>query len=118
MADAAAAIRGQQYRFAEIEHVCYREATAGEGRAEGVGGVAQRQPGGGADHALAVARQHEHAIRRGGIGGQILALVIQVAGVQIRPVAEHGDAQPCDIVQERGDLRAAQALDGERSVHR
>src|SRR5690606_19899659 len=61
--DPLSAIRRQQYRFAEIEHLRWIGAMGGERGAKGRRIVGQRQSGGGADHALGIEGQHEHAAR-------------------------------------------------------
>ncbi|EEF93644.1 hypothetical protein CATMIT_01724, partial [Catenibacterium mitsuokai DSM 15897] len=71
VADTAAAVLGQQHRFAAVEYVLDADQMAVEGGADLGRLVGQRQPGGRADDALAVEGQHRHAAPRIAIDLQI-----------------------------------------------
>src|SRR5690606_15435828 len=68
MAQAAAAILGQDHGLGAIEHAGGIDATLAEGRLERVLFVVQRQGGRGADHAVAIEGQDAHAVRRVDVG--------------------------------------------------
>ena len=108
MAEPDPAIRRQQYRLAEIEHLIDRQAALAKRLLEGLAILRQRNAGGSADHFVAVEGEHEDAVRGFGIGLQVFALEVLVAVVQVGEVAEHGDAQARDVRQVRDHLFATE----------
>ena len=84
-----------------------RLGPGGEGSGEVLGVIRHRGAGGGADHARAViGRDHHRAGRL--IGGQVIALIGDIAVIEIGPVAKHRDPQPGQIVQNLADGIAGQ----------
>ena len=111
MAEALPTILGQQHGFAEVEHVRTRDPACGERLDERGRLVRERNAGRRTDDARAVEGEHEQALGRRRVGGEVLRLVVEVALVEIRPVAEHGDAQRGDRIEVAGGFRAAQRMD-------
>ena len=106
-----ATIRGQHYRFSEIENTVRIHALRLEGRAELRGIVRQRQAGGCADDGIVIEGAYEHAVGRACIGIELHALVGAIAIVEIRPMAEHRDPQRCNGIEMRLDPDARNTTD-------
>ena len=111
VADALAAICGQQHGFGAVEHRGQGDAGAFEGRPEGVGMLGQRRAGGRAHQPRAVKRADQHRARRTAIAVEIAPLVVQIAVIKIGPVAEHREAQRGHLVQRGLQTRTGQHPD-------
>jgi len=64
-----------------------------------LGFVRQRQRGRCTDDTFPIEADRDHGIGRVDVGLQVAALVGRVAVVQVRPGAEHLDAQPRDVIE-------------------
>ena len=111
VADAPAAPGRQQHRFGKVEGIAHVLTCRVErcsdvrvlvGERQGRGRTDERSAGEGTDH---------EGARRGGEAAEIPALVVERAGVEIRPVAKDRDPQPRQIVQRLGDGVSLQAAD-------
>ena len=119
MTEAEAAVRFQQHRLAAVEDLLDREAARDERTLERLVFVGQRDAGGCTNHAPTVESEHEQAVRRTGVGRQVLRLIGRVAVIQIGIVAKHRDAQPRHGIEVFADLGAAESGDANgRLAHR
>jgi len=109
--EAASAILAQQYRFAAVEDLFRPVAMRDERACEFCGFSHQRQPGRGPDHPLTVAHDDRHAVGAPGVGGEILLFIRERSGVEIRKLAEHGDAQAGEVGDTGRERRIATGQD-------
>ena len=103
MADAVAAIFGQQHAFAKVEQPRQVPAPGHEGLLEFALLLGHRRCGRRADNPVAVKGRHQH--RAFGLRefGQILRLVGRIAGVEVGVGRKDRDPQPRKVVQRPGD---------------
>ena len=110
-AHALAAIRFLQHRLAAVKHARAIVAVLQKRSLEFVGFVLHRDRGRGADHARTVAREHDHRFRALHVGLQVLALVVDIAVIEIGKIAKYFDAQPRQLGDMRRERIAADAFD-------
>src|SRR5512144_3233189 len=116
LVDAAAAVGAAQHRLAAIEDLANVVAVFEKWTLELRRLVGHRQTGRRADQLRAVVDEHGQAAWRLHVRLQVFSLVVLIALVQIRELAEHLDAQAREIVDVWRDGRAGDALEGKGVV--
>ncbi len=116
MADPAAPVVGQENGFGAVEDVREVEAGSFESGAELRAMILHRGSGRGADKACAIEGADDDRLRAVAVGGDVAALVLGVAVIEIGPVAEDLDPEARDIVEHRIERRAGQAADIDRHL--
>ena len=114
MADPLTAIVGQQHGFGAIEDLVQIKARPFEGGAEFIAVIFHRRSGRGADQSVTVEGADDHRLGTVAIGGKIAPLIVQIAVVQVGPVAKDRDPQRRHVPQHRIQRGAGQAAHRDR----